>query len=164
VRLLGAEPSVAGVVERAGLAGWVTAERAVPRAEVGAALRRAHACLHLAPPGALGGDPVPGKLFDAVGAGRPLVSLTPEGAVARLVRRLELGVALDPSQPERVIEALEPLRRAALRGEAIAGPPAHARAALDSSRTIPRLVAALAEAARGRTPHRDMPWTSPSPS
>jgi glycosyltransferase involved in cell wall biosynthesis len=157
VRFLGAEAGVAERIARAGLSPWVRAEPAVPRARVADELRCADACLHLAPPGALGGDPVPGKLFDAVGARRTLLSITPEGAVASLIRRLGLGLALDPARPDRIVNALEALRQAALRGETIAGPAPAARAALASSRNFARLVATLDEVARG--PSRVVAWT-----
>ena len=96
VRFLGAEPATAAQIGDGGLTDLVTVEPAVPRAQVGSALRRAHICLALSPPGPRGGEPIPGKLFDASGAGRPILALTGEGSLARLIRRHRLGVAIPP--------------------------------------------------------------------
>lgn len=52
---------------------------------------------------------VPGKLFEYVGACRPVLALVPEGAAADIVRRLRRGEVVpldDPAQVARVIGAL----------------------------------------------------------
>jgi len=152
VRFIGGEPAIAERLERAGVAGWVGVEHAVPRERVGTRLSEAHACLHLAPPGPLGGDNVSGKLFDAAGAGRPLLSLVQGGAVAQLVRDLGLGVALAPGDESGLLATLEAWRAAVLRGEPVAAIPAAARASLSAQHTIPGLVAALEEAAQDPKP------------
>jgi hypothetical protein len=152
VRFIGGEPAIAERLERAGVAGWVGVEHAVPRERVGTRLSEAHACLHLAPPGPLGGDNVSGKLFDAAGAGRPLLSLVQGGAVAQLVRDLGLGVAVAPGDESGLLATLEAWRAAVLRGEPVAAIPAAARASLSAQHTIPGLVAALEEAAQDPKP------------
>lgn len=149
VRFIGGEPAIAERLARAGVAGWVDVEPALPREGVGARLAAAHACLHLAPPGPLGGDNVSGKLFDAAGAGRPILSLAREGAVAKLVRGLGLGVVVAPENEGALLATLEAWRAAALRGEPVATVSAAGRASLSAERTIPQLVAALEEAAEG---------------
>jgi glycosyltransferase involved in cell wall biosynthesis len=162
VRLVGAEPAVAERLDRAGVAGWVVVEPGVPREAVGPRLAAAHACLHLPPPGPLGGDCVPGKLFDAAGAGRPVLSLVCEGAAARLVRDQGLGVVVAPEDESALLRTLEAWRRAALRGESVTTVSAAGRASLLAERTIPRIVAALEEAADvPRTRRRVGPRSSP---
>ncbi|HME69881.1 MAG TPA: glycosyltransferase [Myxococcota bacterium] len=149
VRFIGGEPAIAERLERAGVAAWVGVEPGVPRERVGARLAAAHACLHLAPPGPLGGDNVSGKLFDAAGAGRPILSLVREGAVAQLVRGLGLGVVVAPEDESALLATLEAWRAAALRCEPVATVSAAGRASLSAERTIPRLVAELEAAAEG---------------
>jgi len=161
IRFVGAEPAAAARLSASGLGPWVGAEPALPRRALPARLAAADACLHLAPPGALGGDPIPGKLFDAVGARRTVVSIARPGAVTRLVRERGLGVAVAP-EPEAVVRALERLRRARLAGEALPRASDAAREALCSARTLPRLVAALEAAAGARG--REVAWRSTSPS
>jgi glycosyltransferase involved in cell wall biosynthesis len=154
VRFVGGEEAIAERVDRSGLASWVGVEPGVPRERVGARLAAAHACLHLGPPGLLGGDNVSGKIFDAAGAGRPVLSLVREGAAARLVRDLGLGVVVAPEDENGLIATLEGWRKTALRGEPVATVSATGRASLSAERTIPRLVAALEETAQDERPSR----------
>jgi len=118
VRFLGAEPATAAHVTDGGLADLVTVEPAVPRAHLGSALRSAHICLALSPPGPRGGEPIPGKLFDAAGAGRPILALTGEGPLAKLIRCHGLGVAIDPDDSTGIAGLLRTALRRAMRSEA----------------------------------------------
>jgi glycosyltransferase involved in cell wall biosynthesis len=160
VRLLGAEPAAREPVAAAGLADWVHVEPAVPRARLGEALARAHLCLALAPPGERGGEPVPGKLFDAAGAGRPLLAVTGEGPPAALIRRLGLGAVVAPEDERGLVSLLRGARaRAAAGHSALPFDPAGARS-LDATLTRARLVALCDDVARrGAAPrggaHRD---------
>jgi glycosyltransferase involved in cell wall biosynthesis len=149
LRLVGAEEGAAERIARHGVGEIVRVEPRVPRSELAALLQSAHACVYLAPEGERGGDPVPGKLFDAVGAGRPLLALAPAGALARLVSGRGLGRVVDPERRDAIVAALESLRAGALRSDGLAGPGADSRAALCTDRTMPRLVAALDLCARG---------------
>ncbi|HME74013.1 MAG TPA: glycosyltransferase [Myxococcota bacterium] len=143
VRFVGIEAEAAEWILRLGLAEWVHAEPAVSREVLGRLLRGAHASLYLAPEGERGGDPIPGKLFDAVGAARPLVCLAPPGPLARLVRDRGLGWVVDPESSEALIGCLENLRGRALCGQPLPGPHAEVRASLCAAATMPRLVSTL---------------------
>ncbi len=141
VSFVGAEAGVAAAIERAGLSAWVRVEEALPRAALPERLARAHRCLYLAPFGASAADPVPGKLFDAAGAGRRLLALAPRGAVTQLIEGLDLGEWADPREPEQVLARL-----ASLDGERSGGPRppgARGRAALDARASMARVVAAV---------------------
>src|SRR5262249_55889618 len=50
---------------------------------------------------------LPGKLFDCLGAGRPVFAVTPEGALSEFVREHRLGVAVDPGRGESMEAAFE---------------------------------------------------------
>ncbi|HEX7077903.1 MAG TPA: glycosyltransferase [Candidatus Eisenbacteria bacterium] len=63
-------------------------------------------------------DLVPGKLYEYIGAARPVLAVAPEGPAADLVRRLRMGWVADPAAPEKIAEALDAAwaARAAARG------------------------------------------------
>ncbi|HYB12063.1 MAG TPA: glycosyltransferase [Myxococcota bacterium] len=143
VRFVGIEPEAAQRIHRLGLNSWVRAAPAVSREALGRLLRGAHASLYLAPEGERGGDPIPGKLFDAVGAARPLIALVPAGALATLVRNHGLGFVVDPERPEDLISCLEDLRGRVLLGQAVPIPQAAVRASLCAAATMPRLISTL---------------------
>jgi glycosyltransferase involved in cell wall biosynthesis len=163
VRLVGAEPEIAARVARAGLSDWVKVEPGVPRARLPALLRGAHAALAFASEARFGGDPIPGKLFDALGAGRPLIALVPPGGLADLVRERALGVALDPRDADALLAALASLRERVARGERIEAPPRASRDALSSDLAMARIIAAMRSIARPPREER-RPCPSPTPS
>jgi glycosyltransferase involved in cell wall biosynthesis len=150
VRFVGVEAEGAERIARLGLADWVRAEPAVSREALRPLLRGAHASLYLAPQGERGGDPIPGKLFDAVGAARPLIALVRPGALARLVADHGLGFVVDPESADALIACLENLRGRALRGHLLPGPSAQVRASLCAAATMPRLLATLQRVAERR--------------
>jgi glycosyltransferase involved in cell wall biosynthesis len=96
LRLLGGEDALAGRLRAAGLDDVVRVEPGVPRARLGQEIARAHGAVALAPGGARGPEPIPGKLFDAAGARRPLLAISAPGPLPALVRRAGLGVAVAP--------------------------------------------------------------------
>jgi len=153
LRFVGLEAEAAAQIRQGGLHDWVHAEAAVSREALGRLLRGAHASLYLAPEGERGGDPIPGKLFDAVGAARPLVALAPPGALSRLVHERGLGWVVDPESAQQLIGCLEGLRGRVLGGQPLPGPGAEIRASLCTTATMPRLVSTLQRVA-GRSTGR----------
>jgi glycosyltransferase involved in cell wall biosynthesis len=140
VRFLGAEPGTSARIGSQGLTDLVRVEPAVPRARVGNALRRAHICLALSPPGSRGGDPIPGKLFDASGAGRPILALTGEGALARLIRRHGLGVAIPPEDSAGIAALIHSALRRVRRSETALPFDESGARELESGRCLARVV------------------------
>jgi glycosyltransferase involved in cell wall biosynthesis len=49
---------------------------------------------------------VPGKLYEYLGAGRPVLAVVPEGPAADLVRRLGMGWVVPPDSAEAIAESL----------------------------------------------------------
>ena len=87
---------------------------------------------------------IPGKLYEYLAAGRPVLAVVPEGPAAELVRSLGCGWVAPPDSPAQVAEVLE----RAWRGE---GPPRHRpeeRALFTRRALAGRLAALLAEVAR----------------
>ncbi len=137
-------------VARLGLAEVVTISGYLPRRELLERLARAHLGLVLesfSPRAAL---VVPGKLYDYLGAGLPVLALVPPGAAAEVVRRTGAGVALTAPDPEALHTLLSGALARLERGEpplALAPQPeeiAHYRR--------PRLVAELAALLERRQP------------
>jgi glycosyltransferase involved in cell wall biosynthesis len=162
VRFVGAEPRLSARIDAFGLDSWVAIEPAVPRAELGRRLRSADACLALTASKRFGSDPIPGKTFDAAGAGRPLLALTPGGALAELVDRLGLGVSIDPHDEIGMIGVLERWRRCAVRGTPLPGPLESSRSALENGRAMARIRSVLESAARREEVGETCPFPSAS--
>ncbi|MFZ0639045.1 MAG: glycosyltransferase family 4 protein [Candidatus Acidiferrales bacterium] len=68
----------------------------------------------------LGGVVVPSKLYSILAAGRPVLAVAPEDTdVARIVRREECGLVVDPDKPADVAEAIQTLKDDPARLEAM---------------------------------------------
>jgi glycosyltransferase involved in cell wall biosynthesis len=52
-------------------------------------------------------DLVPGKLYEYMGAGRPVIAIAAEGPAADLVRRLGMGWVAPPDSADRIADALD---------------------------------------------------------
>ncbi len=152
---VGGEAGLSERIAQAGLAGWVDVEPALPRRALPARLARAHRCLYLAPAGRAGADPVPGKLFDAAGADRRLLALSPRGGVTGLIDELDLGEWVDPRDAAGLVRRLDGLRREARYG--LRRPAARGRTALDAARSQARMVAALETVVAARR-REEPPW------
>ena len=160
VCFLGAEPAAAAALASAGLRDVLEVAPALARAALPAALAGSHLCLALQPPGPRGGDPVPGKLFDAAGAGRPVLGLAGPGAFADLVARLRLGAVCDPGDAEGVVRALSVAWRRVRRGEsALPFDPGGAR-----ELSCARFASRLAALCTGLAAREGLPCPSPSAS
>jgi glycosyltransferase involved in cell wall biosynthesis len=91
----------------------------VPRAEVLVALRAASALLLVQTGTTVS---VPGKAYEYLAAGRPILALSEEGETADLVRQSGIGVSISPDSPVEHIESAL-LRVVAIAHEAYPAPP-----------------------------------------
>lgn len=92
---------------RLGLEALVRFQDNVPHLESIAACLRAKALLLLEQPSERGALILPGKIFEYLRAGRPILALVPgEGAAARLIRSVAAGVVVDPLDPVAIAEGL----------------------------------------------------------
>ncbi len=95
--LLGGSPDldVAGLAERYGLREYVTLAGQVSHAEAMRRMQEASALVAIQSPE----DDVhiPGKLFEYIGARRPILLVAPDCEVARIVRQNQLGVVAAPN-------------------------------------------------------------------
>ena len=68
----------------------------------------------------LGGVVVPSKLYSILAAGRPVLAVAPEDTdVARIVRREDCGMVVDPDKPVEVAQAIQTLKGDPARLEAM---------------------------------------------
>lgn len=96
----------ARVVERAGLNGVVRFEGNRSHAETLAMEAGSDLLLLVKSRSARYKDLVPGKLYEYLGSGRPVLAIAPEGPAADLVRRFGMGWVADPDSPELIADAL----------------------------------------------------------
>ena len=52
---------------------------------------------------------LPAKLFDCLGAGKPVFAVAPEGALLEFVRQYDIGIAVDPARGESMDTAFQRL-------------------------------------------------------
>lgn len=98
--------------ERSGLRDIVAVESAIDHSEVPACLLAADALLLFVPSTGGSGAWVPGKTFEYIGSGKPVLAVVPpDGEAAGLVREYGRGVIADPRDPASVKEALVELMR-----------------------------------------------------
>ena len=97
----------ARIAARAGLSGVVRFEGNRPHAETLAMEAGADVLLLVKGRSARYRDLVPGKLYEYIGAGKPVLAIAPEGPAADLVRRFGLGWVADPDRPDQIAAALE---------------------------------------------------------
>jgi glycosyltransferase involved in cell wall biosynthesis len=153
VRFVGAEPGLSQRIAAHGLGRFVAAQGRVPKARLASILRGAHVCVYLAPAGRGAADPVPGKLFDAVGAERPLLAVSPRGPVRDLVQRLGLGIVAHPDDRAGLVAQLAELHRRVLDDEILPGPDPAAYTELSSRTAVARVIETLERVcARERVP------------
>jgi glycosyltransferase involved in cell wall biosynthesis len=129
------------LADRLEAAGLITREPALPHAACLAAMRQAPALLVLQPASPL---QIPGKLYEYIASGRPLVVVGGEGATAGLVERERLGVC----SPDRTDAIAAMLRRVLDQPESLDAPAADRVAMFDYRILTARLAAALAEITR----------------
>jgi glycosyltransferase involved in cell wall biosynthesis len=91
---------------------------------------------------------VPGKLYEYLYVGHPILALTHDGATADLVRRAAAGEVADPDRPEQVADAVRALHAAHKAGRP-AAPDPEAVAAFEPGALGDRLEAVLGALAAG---------------
>ncbi|MEZ4651467.1 MAG: glycosyltransferase [Candidatus Eisenbacteria bacterium] len=107
-------------VEAAGLSPFVEFSPSCPHHESVAALLRARVLLLLEQDSERGELILPGKIFEYLRAGRPILAVVPnDGAAAQLIRSMDAGWVADPSRPETVAEGLERLLQPGATGPGI---------------------------------------------
>ena len=84
---------------------------AVPKREVPAWLARADACLLPYQDVALFAGALPNKIFDYLGAAKPIIAAAPDGELTRLVRDAGCGLAVPPEDPGALAGAILELER-----------------------------------------------------
>jgi glycosyltransferase involved in cell wall biosynthesis len=106
IRFLGSvglrDVDLAGLCRELDLEGNVEFVPSVPRAVSLAAMTSASALLILQPGHTVS---VPGKLFEYLAAGRPILAVAEEGEIADLVRASGIGVSVRPDDDEGLISA-----------------------------------------------------------
>jgi len=81
----------------------------IPKREVPSWLDRADVCLLTYQDAPLFGGAMPNKLFDYMGAGRPIIAAVPEGEVARAVRAAACGIVTPAEDPTALADAVREL-------------------------------------------------------
>lgn len=102
-----------------GIAGMVSFVPPVPRREAYQHQVDADALLLVTAPGAR--SVATSKLYDYIGAGRPILALAEGNAAAETVRRFSLGVTVAPDDPQAIAAGLRELMRRHAAGDAWPG-------------------------------------------
>lgn len=134
------------VAER-GLSELVSIEPPVPHDVCLEALVASHLLLIVQPGTHL---QVPGKLFEYMYLGKPVLSLTGEGATADIIRENGMGSVADPDDAEGIAAALSLHHRAFLEGRSERTPPGAAPGAYHGREVTMRLADLLDEVADER--------------
>jgi glycosyltransferase involved in cell wall biosynthesis len=155
LRLLGSEDAenaarLEETARRLGLVDVVERLGQVPRREALAAMRSAAVLVLVTDPGDGGCGLVPLKLYEYLGAGRPVLALTPpDGEAGRLVRAAG-GIAVDPSDTPAASVALLRLHERWRAGGTWSAVPAVALDRYRWERLAGEMAEILSEAVRGR--------------
>ncbi len=81
----------------------------IPKRDVPSWLDRADVCLLTYQDAPLFGGALPNKLFDYMGAGRPIIAAIPEGEAARAVREAGCGIVTPAEDPAALADAITEL-------------------------------------------------------
>lgn len=108
VTLRGPDPQVfRSMPEECGAAHFVDAARAVPRSESLFMMGAMDILLVIG--SRLHPSAISGKIFDYLGAGRPILAVTPEGELSRFVTRLGIGLSVEPDCTDGIAVAIRQL-------------------------------------------------------
>ncbi len=99
-----------------GLSDYVTVRGPIPYSDALELMVASDALLVTLPPLRCSRHWVPGKLYEYLGSGRPVLAVVPEGAAAELVRTAGTGVVADPRDEGAIAAALEQLVRGTVVG------------------------------------------------
>lgn len=92
---------------------------------------------------------IPSKLFEAMGAGRPVLFAGPDGEAADIVRRARCGVCVPPEAPEALADAVRNLATNEEQREALASASAAAAQRYSREHLAERMLTELATVADG---------------
>jgi glycosyltransferase involved in cell wall biosynthesis len=81
----------------------------IPKRDIPSWLARADACLLTYQDAPLFGGAMPNKLFDYMGAGRPIIAAVPEGEAARAVRQAHCGIVTPAEDAAALAAAIQTL-------------------------------------------------------
>jgi glycosyltransferase involved in cell wall biosynthesis len=103
--------------QRLGLGGVVEFRDTAPHGESLKLERVSHILLLIKHVNPVYNGMVPGKLFEYIGAGRPILALTPEGEASDIIRRLNRGEVVAQDDTAQIAERIELMFRKFARGE-----------------------------------------------
>ncbi len=111
IALVGDGDRKADLMERAAQLGLanVSFSGPIPKRDVPSWLARADACLLTYQDAPLFGGALPNKLFDYMGAGRPILAAVPDGEAARAVRQAGCGILTPAEDAPALAAALQTL-------------------------------------------------------
>lgn len=111
VALVGDGDRKADLIARAAELGLTNVSFAgpIPKRDVPSWLDRADVCLLTYQDAPLFGGALPNKLFDYMGAGRPIIAAIPEGEAARAVREAGCGIVTPAEDPAALADAITEL-------------------------------------------------------
>ncbi len=104
------------LVHRLGLSDVVTVYGYLPRTQVLERMQVADALLLIGESGSEGKQYVPGKLYEYLFAGRPIMALLEDGEAARIVREANAGVVVHPRDVQEMADAIVQFVRNKLQG------------------------------------------------
>lgn len=139
-------------VGRFGLHGVVRFRDTVPHGETLRIERAAHVLLLIKHANPRYDGLVPGKLYEYIGLGRPVLALAPAGEARALVDALRRGETADPSDVDGIARALGVMFAHHRAGRLDSAYDLSTRPEFDRSRQAGELAALLDRAAGGRTP------------
>jgi hypothetical protein len=135
-------------VARLGLESWVRFRDTVPHAETLREERAAHVLLLIKHVDVRYDGLVPGKLYEYIGLGRPVLALAPPGEAADLIRTLRRGMIASPSAPAEIAAAIGAMFDRHRDGTLERAYDLSERPELERSRLAGEMAAALAELVR----------------
>ncbi|MFQ5458256.1 MAG: glycosyltransferase, partial [Myxococcota bacterium] len=135
--------------ERAGVSALVRTVGYLPARTCCALQRSADALLLVLKDGPQSAGVLSGKIFQYLGAGRPVLALVPEGAAADLVRKTGAGCVVAPGDAEGAARALCALARAKESGRPLRGADSQILAPYTRRSVAGRFASLLSEVADG---------------